>query len=26
MASENEEIVRRAYQVAEEKDLEGWVN
>jgi len=26
MPSENEQIVRRAYQVAEEKDLEGWVN
>jgi ketosteroid isomerase-like protein len=26
MASENEEIIRNAYQVAEEKDLEGWVN
>jgi len=26
MPSENEHIVRRAYQVAEEKDLEGWVN
>jgi ketosteroid isomerase-like protein len=26
MASENEQIVRRAYHVAEEKDLEGFVN
>ena len=26
MASENEEIVRHAYQVAEDKDLEGFVN
>ncbi len=26
MASENEEIIRNAYRVAEEKDLEGWVN
>jgi ketosteroid isomerase-like protein len=26
MASDNEEIIRNAYGVAEEKDLEGWVN
>jgi ketosteroid isomerase-like protein len=26
MASENEQIIRRAYQVAEEKDLDGFVN
>ena len=26
MASENEKIIRHAYQVAEEKDLEGFVN
>jgi steroid delta-isomerase-like uncharacterized protein len=26
VASENEEIVRHAYQVAEDKDLEGFVN
>jgi hypothetical protein len=26
MSSENEEIIRRAYQHAEDKDIEGWVN
>lgn len=26
MSSENEEIIRRAYQCAEDKDIEGWVN
>jgi ketosteroid isomerase-like protein len=26
MSSENEEIIRRAYQRAEDKDIEGWVN
>ena len=26
MASANEEIIRHAYRVAEEKDIEGWVN
>ena len=26
MSSENEEIIRNAYQVAEKKDLEGFVN
>jgi ketosteroid isomerase-like protein len=25
MASENEQMIRRAYQVAEDKDLDGWV-
>ena len=25
MSSENEEIIRRAYQIAEDKDIEGWV-
>jgi ketosteroid isomerase-like protein len=26
MASDNEQIIRRAYRALEEKDLEGWVN
>jgi len=26
MSSENEEIIRRAYQRAEDKDIEGWVS
>lgn len=26
MPSENEEIIRRAYQRAEDKDIEGWVD
>lgn len=26
MSSENEEIIRRAYQRAEDKDIKAWVN